>query len=231
MLISAAPRPGLRRGVVALAAAILVAAFPARAATLQDAAKLLKAGHTPRRSTREQGAPPSRAIRERGSSRTHPPGQGQTRERSTFFPSLPRISGSPEPYNISRCSTLRRCSTRSTHRPLAVYPHSSSSPPRTEPWRVYAKLASQALQGPADRFLHAGAQTISRCEGAFRGLPRLSPLSSSRRGADARREVRLPKAACGRMPAAPSRPPRSPRPRNLGGKPGADRSRNSWRPF
>jgi len=102
MLIFAAPRPGLRQGLIALAAAVFVAAFPARADELQDAAKLLKAGQHPQALERVNKVlsskprdPQARFLK--GLILTE---QGNTREAIDIFSKLTQdFPELPEPYN------------------------------------------------------------------------------------------------------------------------------------
>src|SRR6266851_3450616 len=158
MLISAAPRSGLRRGLVALAAAVLVAALPARADELQDATKLLKAGQHQQALERvnkllssKPRDPQARFLK--GLILTE---QGNTREAIEIFSKLTQdFPELPEPYNNLGDLRLAGAVREGAHGPRAVYPHASQLCHRIrEPRRRLRQAREPGLrQGPADRFV------------------------------------------------------------------------------
>jgi tetratricopeptide (TPR) repeat protein len=149
MLISAAPRPGLRRGLVALAAAILVAALPARADELQDAAKLLKAGQHPQALERVNKVlsskprdPQARFLK--GLILTE---QGKTREAIDVFSKLTQdFPELPEPYNNLAVIYASQGQYEKARVSLeqSIRTHPSYATAYENLGDVYAKLASQA---------------------------------------------------------------------------------------
>jgi tetratricopeptide (TPR) repeat protein len=149
MLISAAPRSGLRKGLVALAAAILVAALPAHGDDLQDAAKLLKAGQHPQALERVNKAlsskprdPQVRFLK--GLILTE---QGKTREAIDIFSKLTQdFPELPEPYNnlaVIYASQGQYDKAR-TALEQSIRTHPSYATAYENLGDVYAKLASQA---------------------------------------------------------------------------------------
>jgi len=149
MLISAAPRIGLRRGLVALAAAILVAALPARADDLQDATKLLKAGQHQQALERvnkllssKPRDPQARFLK--GLILTE---QGNTREAIDIFSKLTQdFPELPEPYNNLAVIYASQGQYEKARTALeqSIRTHPSYATAYENLGDVYTKLASQA---------------------------------------------------------------------------------------
>src|SRR6266851_1157007 len=149
MLISAAPRSGLRRGLVALAAAVLVAALPARADELQDATKLLKAGQHQQALERvnkllssKPRDPQARFLK--GLILTE---QGNTREAIDIFSKLTQdFPELPEPYNNLAVIYASQGQYEKARTALeqSIRTHPSYATAYENLGDVYAKLASQA---------------------------------------------------------------------------------------
>ena len=149
MLTSAAPRPGPRRGFVALAAAILVAALPARADDLQDATKLLKAGQHSQALERVNKVlsskprdPQARFLK--GLIFTE---QGKTREAIDIFSKLTQdFPELPEPYNNLAViyASQGQYEKARTSLEQSIRTHPSYATAYENLGDVYAKLASQA---------------------------------------------------------------------------------------
>jgi tetratricopeptide (TPR) repeat protein len=149
MLISAAPRSGLRQGLVALAAALLVAALPARADDLQDAAKLLKAGQHQQALERVNKVlsskprdPQARFLK--GLIFTE---QGNTREAIDIFSKLTQdFPELPEPYNNLAVIYASQGQYEKARTALeqSIRTHPSYATAYENLGDVYAKLASQA---------------------------------------------------------------------------------------
>ena len=149
MLISAAPRPGLRQGLVALAAALVVAALPARADELQDAAKLLKAGQHQQALERVNKVlsskprdPQARFLK--GLIFTE---QGNTREAIEIFSKLTQdFPELPEPYNNLAVIYASQGQYEKARTALeqSIRTHPSYATAYENLGDVYAKLASQA---------------------------------------------------------------------------------------
>jgi tetratricopeptide (TPR) repeat protein len=149
MLNSAAPRSGLRRGLVALAAAILVAALPARADELQDAAKLLKAGQHQQaleRVNKVLSSKPRDAQARflKGLILTE---QGKTRDAIDIFSKLTQdFPELPEPYNNLAViyASQGQYEKARTSLEQSIRTHPSYATAYENLGDVYAKLASQA---------------------------------------------------------------------------------------
>jgi tetratricopeptide (TPR) repeat protein len=149
MLISAAPRSGLRRGLVALAAAVLVAALPARADELQEATKLLKAGQHQQALERvnkmlssKPRDPQARFLK--GLILTE---QGNTREAIDIFSKLTQdFPELPEPYNNLAViyASQGQYEKARTSLEQSIRTHPSYATAYENLGDVYAKLASQA---------------------------------------------------------------------------------------
>ncbi len=149
MLIFAAPRPGLRRGLIAVVAAALVAAFPARADELQDAAKLLKAGQHQQALERVNKVlaskprdPQARFLK--GLIFTE---QGNTREAIDIFSKLTQdYPELPEPYNNLAVIYASQGQYEKARTALeqSIRTHPSYAAAYENLGDVYAKLASQA---------------------------------------------------------------------------------------
>src|SRR5258706_8815732 len=149
MLISAAARSGLRQGLVALAAAALVMALPARADNLQDATKLLKAGQHPQALERVNRVlsskprdPQARFLK--GLILTE---QGNTREAIDIFSKLTQdFPELPEPYNNLAVIYASQGQYEKARTALeqSIRTHPSYATAYENLGDVYAKLASQA---------------------------------------------------------------------------------------
>ncbi len=149
MLIFAAPRPGLCRGLIALVAAAAVAAFPARADELQDAAKLLKAGQhqqalegVNRVLANKPRDPQARFLK--GLIFTE---QGNTREAIDIFSKLTQdYPELPEPYNNLAVIYASQGQYEKARTALeqSIRTHPSYATAYENLGDVYAKLASQA---------------------------------------------------------------------------------------
>src|SRR5258706_8136921 len=149
MLISAAARTGLRRGLVVLAAALLVAALPARADELQDATKLLKAGQhqqalerVNRMLSSKPRDPQARFLK--GLILTE---QGNTREAIDVFSKLTQdFPELPEPYNNLAVIYASQGQYEKARTALeqSIRTHPSYATAYENLGDVYAKLASQA---------------------------------------------------------------------------------------
>jgi tetratricopeptide (TPR) repeat protein len=149
MLISAAPRSGLRQGLVALAAAALVMALPARADDLQDATKLLKGGQHPQALERVNKVlsskprdPQARFLK--GLILTE---QGNTREAIDIFTKLTQdFPELPEPYNNLAVIYASQGQYEKARGALeqSIRTHPSYATAYENLGDVYAKLASQA---------------------------------------------------------------------------------------
>ena len=149
MLISAAPRSGLRQSLIALAAAALVMALPARADDLQDATKLLKAGQHPQALERVNRVlsskprdPQARFLK--GLILTE---QGNTREAIDIFSKLTQdFPELPEPYNNLAVIYASQGQYEKARTALeqSIRTHPSYATAYENLGDVYAKLASQA---------------------------------------------------------------------------------------
>src|SRR5258705_10844307 len=149
MLIFSAPRPGLRRGLLALMAAALVATFPARADELQDAAKFLKAGQHQQALERVNKVlsskprdPQARFLK--GLIFTE---QGNTREAIDIFSKLTQdFPEPPEPYNNLAViyASQGQYEKARTSLEQSIRTHPSYATAYENLGDVYAKLASQA---------------------------------------------------------------------------------------
>ncbi len=149
MLIFAAPRPGLRRGLIAIVAAALVVAFPAGADELQDAAKLLKAGQHQQALERVNKVlaskprdPQARFLK--GLIFTE---QGNTREAIDIFSKLTQdYPELPEPYNNLAVIYASQGQYEKARTALeqSIRTHPSYATAYENLGDVYAKLASQA---------------------------------------------------------------------------------------
>src|SRR5882672_6344669 len=149
MLISAAPRIGLRRGLVALAALALLAGSPVRADDLQDAAKLLKSGQHQQALERvnkilaaKPRDPQARFLK--GLILTE---QGNTREAVDIFSKLTQdYPELPEPYNNLAVIYASQGQYEKARAALeqSIRTHPSYATAYENLGDVYAKLASQA---------------------------------------------------------------------------------------
>src|SRR4051812_26104599 len=149
MLISAAPRSGLRPGWVALAAAVLVFALPARADELQDATKLLKGGQhqqalerVNRMLSSKPRDPQARFLK--GLILTE---QGNTREAIDIFTRLTQdFPELPEPYNNLAVIYASQGQYEKARVSLeqSIRTHPSYATAYENLGDVYARLASQA---------------------------------------------------------------------------------------
>src|SRR5882672_5071605 len=149
MLIFSAPRSGLRRGLLALMAATLVATFPARADDVQDAAKLLKAGQHQQALERVNKVlaskprdPQARFLK--GLILTE---QGNTREAIDIFSKLTQdYPELPEPYNNLAVIYASQGQYEKARTALeqSIRTHPSYATAYENLGDVYAKLASQA---------------------------------------------------------------------------------------
>jgi tetratricopeptide (TPR) repeat protein len=149
MLISAAPRSGLRQGLVALAAAVLVFALPARADDLQDATKLLKGGQHSQALERVNRVlsskprdPQARFLK--GLILTE---QGNTREAIDIFSKLTQdFPELPEPFNNLAVIYASQGQYEKARTALeqSIRTHPSYATAYENLGDVYAKLASQA---------------------------------------------------------------------------------------
>jgi len=149
MLIFSAPRPRLRRGLLALMAATLVATFPARADDMQDAAKLLKAGQHQQALERVNKVlaskprdPQARFLK--GLILTE---QGNTREAIDIFSKLTQdYPELPEPYNNLAVIYASQGQYEKARTALeqSIRTHPSYATAYENLGDVYAKLASQA---------------------------------------------------------------------------------------
>src|SRR6267142_4402237 len=148
MLISAAPRSGLRKGLVALAGAVLVMALPARADDLQDASKLLKAGQHSQALERVNKAlkakprdPQARFLK--GIIVTE---QGNSKEAIEIFTKLTQdYPELPEPYNNLAVIYASQGQYEKARAALeqSIRTHPSYATAYENLGDVYAKLASQ----------------------------------------------------------------------------------------
>src|SRR5258706_5095799 len=149
MLFPAPPRSGLRRGLVALAAAAVVLALPAHADDLQDAAKLLKGGQHSQALERVNKAlsskprdPQARFLK--GLILTE---QGNTREAIDIFSKLTQdFPELPEPYNNLAVIYASQGQYEKARTALeqSIRTHPSYATAYENLGDVYAKLASQA---------------------------------------------------------------------------------------
>src|SRR5712671_4996712 len=207
MLISAAPRSGLRRGLVALAAAVLVAALPARADELQDATKLLKAGQHQQALERvnkllsaKPRDPQARFLK--GLILTE---QGNTREAIDIFSKLTQdFPELPEPYNNLAVIYASQGQYEKARTALeqSIRTHPSYATAYENLGDVYAKLASQAY----DKAL----QLDSSNAGAQNKLSLVRELVGGPSQVAAARESAKPPVVLAQKPAAPA--PKAPVP-------------------
>jgi tetratricopeptide (TPR) repeat protein len=149
MPTSAASRPGLRRRLLALGAAVLIVALPARADDLQDATKLLKAGQHQQALERvnkmlssKPRDPQARFLK--GLILTE---QGKTREAIDIFSKLTQdFPELPEPYNNLAViyASQGQYEKARTSLEQSIRTHPSYATAYENLGDVYAKLASQA---------------------------------------------------------------------------------------
>jgi tetratricopeptide (TPR) repeat protein len=149
MLIFSPPRPGLRRGLLALVATTLLAASPARADDLQDATKLLKGGQHQQALERVNKVltskprdPQARFLK--GLIFTE---QGNTREAIDIFSKLTQdYPELPEPYNNLAVIYASQGQYEKARTALeqSIRTHPSYATAYENLGDVYAKLASQA---------------------------------------------------------------------------------------
>src|SRR5712671_3540483 len=207
MLISAAPRSGLRRGLVALAAAVLVAALPARADDIQDAAKLLKSGQHQQALERVNKVlaakprdPQARFLK--GLIFTE---QGNTREAIDVFSKLTQdYPELPEPYNNLAVIYASQGQYEKARTALeqSIRTHPSYATAYENLGDVYAKLASQAY----DKAL----QLDSSNAGAQNKLSLVRELVGGPSQVAAAREAAKPPVVLAQKPATPA--PKAPSP-------------------
>jgi tetratricopeptide (TPR) repeat protein len=149
MLISAAPPATIRRGLISLFAAALLAAFPAAADDLQDAAKLLRAGQAPQALERVNKVlagkprdPQARFLK--GVILTE---QGNIKEAIEIFTKLTQdFPDLPEPYNNLAVIYAGQGQYEKARGALeqSIRTHPSYAIAYENLGDVYAKLASQA---------------------------------------------------------------------------------------
>ena len=221
MLISAASRSGLRQGLVALAAAALVMALPARADDLQDAAKLLKGGQHSQALERVNRVlsskprdPQARFLK--GLILTE---QGNTREAIDIFSKLTQdFPELPEPYNTLAViyASQGQYEKARTSLEQSIRTHPSYATAYENLGDVYAKLASQAY----DKALqidssNAGAQNKLSLVRELVGGPTAAakpPLVVAQKS---------PEAPAAEKPAAPKPAPEKPAAKPAPEKPAA----------
>jgi tetratricopeptide (TPR) repeat protein len=212
MLISAAPRSGLRQGLVALAAAALVMALPARADDLQDAAKLLKGGQHSQALERVNKAlsskprdPQARFLK--GLILTE---QGNTREAIDIFSKLTQdFPELPEPYNNLAVIYASQGQYEKARTALeqSIRTHPSYATAYENLGDVYAKLASQAY----DKALqidssNAGAQNKLSLVRELVG----GPAAAGKPPLVVAQKSPAPEAPAAEKPAAPKPAPEKP---------------------
>jgi tetratricopeptide (TPR) repeat protein len=212
MLISAAPRSGLRQGLVALAAAALVMALPARADDLQDATKLLKGGQHSQALERVNRVlsskprdPQARFLK--GLILTE---QGNTREAIDIFSKLTQdFPELPEPYNNLAVIYASQGQYEKARTALeqSIRTHPSYATAYENLGDVYAKLASQAY----DKALqidssNAGAQNKLSLVRELVG----GPAAGTKPPVVVAQKSPAPEAPAAEKPAAPKPAPEKP---------------------
>src|ERR1700694_894018 len=204
----AAPYASLRRGLLGLVAAALVAAMPARADDLQDAAKLLKAGQHQQameRVNKVLGAKPRdpQARFLKGLIFTE---QGNTREAIDIFTKLTQdYPELPEPYNNLAViyASQGQYERARTALEQSIRTHPSYATAYENLGDVYAKLASQAY----DKALQLDSSNTS----AQNKLCLVRELVGGPTQVAAAREAAKPPIVLAQKPATPApKPPAAP---------------------